>query len=117
VKRKFRLSKSTDFQRVRRLGKSYAHPLVVLIALANQEGQTRFGVTAGRSVGNAVRRNRAKRLIRAAVHSRLDSVVSGWDIVLIARRPILEANYQEIAQAISQLLKHAGLMHVGFNSK
>jgi ribonuclease P protein component len=117
VKRKFRLSKSTDFQRVRRLGKSYAHPLIVLIVLTNQEEQTRFGVTAGRSVGNAVRRNRAKRLIRAALNPHLDSIASGWDVVLIARRPIVEAGYQQVAQAISELLKRAGLIYVGFNSK
>ena len=67
MQRKLRLTRSTDFKRVRHDGKSTAHPFLVLIALENQLSITKVGVTAGRSVGNAVKRNRAKRLIRAAL--------------------------------------------------
>lgn len=111
VQRKFRLTKSTDFKRVRRQGKSYAHPLVVLIALQNASGeQTRFGVAAGRSVGNAVQRNRAKRLIRAGLQSFLDQVAAGWDVIILARRPLAEASYQDTLAALATLLKRAHLL-------
>jgi ribonuclease P protein component len=111
VKRKFRLTRSTDFQRVRRLGKSYAHPLIVLIALPNELGdQSRVGVAAGRSVGNAVRRNRAKRLLRAAIQPYLPSLIGGWDLVLIARRPLAEVKYQEAHDALTSLLRRTGLL-------
>jgi len=111
VKRKFRLTRSTDFQRVRRLGKSYAHPLIVLIALPNElDHQSRIGIAAGRSVGNAVRRNRAKRLLRAAMQSYLSSLMSGWDLVLIARRPLAEVKYQQAQNALESLLHRAGLL-------
>jgi ribonuclease P protein component len=96
--------------RVRRLGKSYAHPLIVLIALPNQLEGPRFGVTAGQSLGNAVKRNRAKRRLRAAVQPNLESVVPGWDIILIARRPVLTAAYLDIQSALTALLKRAGLL-------
>jgi ribonuclease P protein component len=110
VNRRFRLTKSTNFKRVRRYGKSHAHPLIVLIALPNQEENTRFGVAAGRSVGNAVQRNRAKRHLRHAVQQVLPVVKPGWDIVLIARRTIAEATFQQTVTALVDLLGRARLL-------
>jgi ribonuclease P protein component len=111
VKRKFRLTKSTDFQRVRRLGKTYAHPLVVLVALQNEAGgPPRFGVAAGRSVGKAVVRNRAKRRLRAVLQPYITSVLPGWDVILLARRPILEAPFQQVQAAVSVLMQRAQLL-------
>jgi ribonuclease P protein component len=57
VKRRFRLTRSTDFKRVRSSGKSYAHPLVVLYALPSDQPHMRIGVAASKAVGNAVQRN------------------------------------------------------------
>jgi ribonuclease P protein component len=110
VKRKFRLTRSTDFKRVRRLGKSYAHPLIVLVALPNELEQIRCGVAAGRSVGGAVQRNRAKRILRAALQAYIASVQPGWDLVLIARAPLREATYQQTLAALSDLLQRSRLL-------
>lgn len=110
VKRRFRLTSSADFKRVRRSGRSFAHPLVVLIALLNGLDTSRFGVAAGRSVGNAVRRNRAKRLIREALRPLVAAVPPGWDILLIAREPITRTGCQETQEAILALLKRARLL-------
>jgi ribonuclease P protein component len=109
MKRKFRLRKSTDFKRVRRLGKSYAHPLIVLIKHPNEEDISRFGVAAGRSIGNAVKRNRAKRRIREILRLRIPSISSGWDILLLARKPLNNATSAELQAALDRLLKRAGL--------
>lgn len=110
MKRKFRLTKTIDFQRVRQHGKSYAHPLVVLVALPNETGQVHIGVTAGRSVGNAVKRNRAKRILRAALRLLIPSIRPGWDIVVIARRPLIEAEFTSTQAVITGLLSRSGLM-------
>jgi ribonuclease P protein component len=112
VKRKFRLTKSTDFERVRRFGKSYAHPLIVLIALPNEDESTHFGVAAGRTVGKAVQRNRAKRLIRAALQSYLGRVNPGWDVVLLARKPMAGAAFLPTRTALEVLLNRARLLKV-----
>jgi ribonuclease P protein component len=104
------LTRSTDFKRVRRLGKSYAHPLLVLITLANDKTSSRFGVFAGRAVGKAVKRNRAKRLIREGLRQFLPSITPGWDILLLARRPMSEASLEETQQAIHNLLFRADLL-------
>ncbi|MGE5221167.1 MAG: ribonuclease P protein component [Omnitrophica WOR_2 bacterium] len=111
MKREFRLTRSTDFKRVRRLGKSYAHPLIVLIALPNEQGEsTRLGVVAGRTVGNAVKRNRAKRLLRAGIQPYLHELPVGWDILLIARRSLVESSFQAAQQALLNLLRRARLV-------
>lgn len=112
MKRRFRLTKSTDFKRVRRLGKSYAHPLVVLVACRNQLDGSRIGVVAGRSVGGAVQRNRAKRLLRAAFQPELPVLCSGWDLILIARQPMASAAYWDVQAALRQLLRRARLIQV-----
>ena len=110
MNRRFRLTRSTNFERVRRLGKSYAHPLIVLIVLPNRAEKTRIGVAAGRSVGNAVRRNRAKRLLRHAIQQVLPVMKPGWDVVLIARRTMAEATFQQTVAALAALLGRAKLL-------
>jgi ribonuclease P protein component len=112
MKRRFRLTRSIDFQRVRRSGKSYAHPLVVLYATRSDdnEGVVRVGASAGLAVGNAVKRNRAKRLLRAAMNELLPQTVPGSDLLLIARRALPESNLQQTRTALLGLLKRAGLL-------
>jgi ribonuclease P protein component len=110
VQRKFRLTRSTDFKRVRRSGKSFAHPFVVLLVHVSESHRVRVGVTAGRSVGGAVHRNRAKRLLREAVRPLLSSLPSGWDFVLIARPALLSASLTEIRQVVKDLLERARIV-------
>ncbi len=109
VKRRFRLTRSTDFKRVRSEGKSYAHPLVVLVVSRSEEDVTRVGVSASRSMGGAVQRNRAKRLLRESMRSIFPAVPAGWDILLIARAPLLQARFQDVKAAVQGLLRRAGL--------
>jgi ribonuclease P protein component len=110
MNRRHRLTNSSDFQRVRRTGTSYAHPLVVLIVSHGDHPVTRFGISAGRSLGGAVQRNRAKRLLREAIRHRLADVHPGWDAVLVARAPILGASWKDIESGVSQLLFKSGLI-------
>jgi ribonuclease P protein component len=110
VQRKFRLTSSNDYMRVRRTGKSFAHPLVVLVALPNDQEQIRFAVSAGRKVGNAVQRNRSKRLLREAARVFIPKITPGWDLLLIARQPLLEARFEEVKMAVRSLLKRAQLL-------
>ena len=111
MQRKFRLTRSTDFKRVRRDGKSTAHPLLVLIAIENQLSITRIGIAAGKSVGNAVKRNRAKRLIRAAARESYPQIASGYDLVLIARAPIIQVKMPLVHTALQELLQRADLLN------
>lgn len=110
MKRRFRLTRSTDFKRVRRFGKSYAHPLVVLVTAPNETEDLRIGVTASQAVGGAVERNRAKRRLKACLDALIPGITPGWDLVVIARQPIVTAEFLKIQNGLARLLKQAGLM-------
>jgi ribonuclease P protein component len=110
--RKHRLTGSSDFQRVRSSGTSYAHPFVVLVACPNDMPLTRFGVTAGRQLGTAVRRNRAKRRLRAALDALQPRILPGWDAVWIARSGVATATWPEVVRAVTTLGRRAGLLTV-----
>jgi ribonuclease P protein component len=110
VKRKFRLRSSTDFERVRRSGKSYAHPLVVLITAPNDLDYVRIGVAAGRSIGSAVKRNRAKRVLRCCADRWLGELRPGWDLIFLARKPLVDAIFQDSSLAVEQVIRRAHLI-------
>jgi ribonuclease P protein component len=97
---------------VRLNGKSFPHPLIVLVAAPNHLAITRVGVVASRAVGMAVKRNRAKRLIRAALQELLPVVEPGWDMIIIARRPMNGSSYQKTFEAIRLLLARAQILKV-----
>jgi ribonuclease P protein component len=111
VQRKFRLTRSDDFKRVRRDGKSYAHPLIVLVTQANQAAGIRVGIAAGKTTGSAVHRNRAKRLLREAMRTLLPSLASDWDLILIARPKLPSASIEDTRAALTDLLQRAGLLN------
>jgi len=96
--------------RVRRLGKAYAHPLVMLIASPSEGPHIQAAVITTRSLGGAVERNRAKRRLKAAVQPLLPRLAQGWDILLLARRPVLAASFPEIQAALETLVERAKLV-------
>ncbi len=110
VKRKFRLTSAKDFKRVRRSGKSYAHPLIVLISSPNLLNSSRFGISAGRSVGNAISRNKAKRQLREIIRPLIYSVAEGCDIIFLARKSVSKASYSDLETAVVQTLQKAKLL-------
>jgi ribonuclease P protein component len=110
VQRKFRLTRSEDFKRVRRSGKSYAHPLVVLIVQTHDQPRVKVGVAAGRTVGTAVYRNRAKRLLREAMRPLIPNIIPGLDLILIARPGVVSATLEETRQALLTLLQRAQIL-------
>ena len=110
MQRRFRLTRSDDFKRVRRSGKSYAHPLVVLIVQKNDQPRVRVGVAAGRTAGTAVYRNRAKRLLREAMRTLIPNIASGSDLILIARPGLTSATLEDTRQALLNLLQRAQIL-------
>jgi len=109
VKAPYRLRATADLTRVRKTGRSWAHPLLALSAKENGLPYSRFGFVASKYVGPAVVRNRAKRRMREVIRLRQADIAPGWDLLLIARKPIADASYQEIECAIAQLLRQAKL--------
>jgi ribonuclease P protein component len=113
MRRRFRLRRSTDFDLLWRHGKRWHHPFVVLIVRRNGQQTSRFGFLASKRVGNAIERNRAKRLLREAVRQQLDEIRNGWDCLFIAKRETVEASFADVEAAVSHLLRNGGLIEPG----
>jgi ribonuclease P protein component len=98
VRRRSRLSRSQDFDRVYRSGRSVANRYLVLYyfprpeaaALRGSVGVNRVGFSVSKRLGPAVDRNRLKRVLREAYRLNEGRVKSGMDLVLIARPPFVE---------------------------
>lgn len=112
MQRRFRLRRAGDFESLRRHGRRCQHPLAALVVIANEEQVSRFGFTASRRAGNAVKRNRAKRLLREAVRLHKDNIHSGYDCLFIAKQATSIASYLDIEVAVLQLLKTAGVLKI-----
>lgn len=105
-----RLRRSADFRRVWSAGRTWAHPLFVLAASENGLVVTRIGITASRKVGDAVERNRARRLLREAARHLYRRIPGGWDLVLVARSSLLQAQQPQVEMALCETLRRAGLL-------
>ena len=103
------LNKNRDFSRVYRRGKSYVHPHLVLYVAKNRLGHTRIGLTATKKVGGAVQRNRARRVLRAALAEHLPADIGGYDIILVARGATPHPKSTQVSRSLAGLLRRAGL--------
>lgn len=102
-----RLRVSAEFERTRREGRSWAHPLMVLNAVPNDLGVTRCGFTVSKRVGNAVVRNRVRRRLREIVRRSLPTLDPNWDLVLVARSGAAHASFEELQAAYDALIARA----------
>jgi ribonuclease P protein component len=108
------LKDSADFQRLSRHGKRWTFPSFIMQALKRDDvsgtSSFRLGLTVSRKIGNAVKRNRAKRRLREMVrlYPTPEKLV-GWDIVLIARPSSSERDFSLMRQDFVQGLKNIGV--------
>ena len=106
------LKLNKDFLRLYHRGKSCAKPALVVYAMKNRVGICRVGITTSKKIGNAVQRNRARRVIRAAFQSTLDAAeFSGtWDLVFVARTRTTRLKSTQVALAMRQALSELGVV-------
>ena len=107
------LKENTDFNRVYYRGKSSAKPQLVVYSLKNRLGVCRIGITTSKKIGNAVERNRSRRIIRAAFQSVIkdfDTEGKGYDFVFVARTKTKYLKSTHIEKAMRECFMDLGDM-------
>jgi ribonuclease P protein component len=109
-----RLSRSAEFERVYRQGRSVANRHLVLYTFPNASTQRpRLGLSVSRKVGGAVERNKVKRLLREAFSHAEDELLTGQDVVVVARPAAGELAEREglagVDASLAELIVKAGL--------
>jgi len=104
------LSKPEDFAALQGEGTVRSHPLMVVRIRRTDLEATRFGLSTGRKLGGAVVRNRVRRRLREALRAMAPSFQPGWDVLIIARPPVIGADFQALASALQNLLRRGGVL-------
>lgn len=89
-----RITKNWEFRRVYRQGKVLVSERIVIYYFRNRYPYNRLGFSISKKTGNSVQRHRIKRIYRESFRSIKESLKSGYDLVLIARKPATEATFQ-----------------------
>lgn len=99
-----------DFRRLYARGESVAGGFVAVYAMKNKRGINRVGFTVSKSFGNAVKRNRIKRLMRESYRHLEDRISGGYDIIVVARNRAADKTFAQISKDLGFALKSLELL-------
>jgi ribonuclease P protein component len=99
-----------DFDRLYKKGRSFGEKYVVVFQIANGLQYTRKAFLASRKVGGAVARNRARRLMKESFRKIETGIVTGKDVLFVARSTISGAGCAEVEASMRKALKKCGLL-------
>ena len=104
-----KLKQNWEFHRAYNRGVALVAPEYVLYVCKGKKGELRLGITAGKKLGTAVSRNRAKRIITAAFDACAHYIPLGHDCVVVARTRILNTKSTTVAESFEKQLKQQNL--------
>lgn len=104
------LKKNHEFRRLYQKGASAVAGSMVLYCRRNRLGHNRLGVTVSVKLGNAVKRNRARRRLREVYRLSSPHLAQGWDLILVARGRTLTASWKELNDSFLRLARKLGLL-------
>jgi ribonuclease P protein component len=101
------LRRKADFEALARGGTARSTPLLVLRCLRTDGAATRIGFSTPKALGGAIQRNRVRRRLRELIRERYGDLGTGWDLLVIARPPAVQATYAELREALTNALRRA----------
>lgn len=104
VKHTEKINQNYLFRRLYRVGKSSVSPYFALYLKKNKLRKNRLGITATKKIGNAVKRNRARRIITEAYRLLEGELGVGYDLVIVARTKAVYAKMQPVKDELARLL-------------
>ena len=106
---RYTLKKNSDFRRLYTRGKSAVSPSLVVYCRRNRLGRNRFGFTVSKKLGKAVVRNRVRRRMREIARLNNDALLSGYDIILVARGKAVNEKYRKLNDAFLHCCRQLGI--------
>ena len=103
------LKQNHEFRRLYNKGKSTVSPYFVIYCRKTGRPVNRLGITTGVKLGNAVKRNRVRRRIRALYRTHEHRLLAGYDIVVVARTRAIYGRYAELERCFVQQMKKLGM--------
>ena len=113
MRKHLRLRHTDDFARLRKAGTVYRHRWLLLSVAPNERSHNRYGFITSKALGNAVIRNRTRRQLREIIRHLHPHLALGYDMVIIARRPVVGKPFSQILRIVQQLATEASLMVKG----
>lgn len=105
------LKENKDFRRLYYRAESRASKCLVTYAMKNRNGVCRIGITTSKKIGNAVERNRSRRVIRAAFYQLEPRINSNWDFVFVARGQTSKVKMQDVLKEMENHFKALGVIN------
>lgn len=102
--------KNSNFQTIYRVGKSFSNKLMVVYVLPQKGGERRVGFAAGKKLGNAVVRNRVKRILREVYRLNQHKIINNIDLVLMGRQALVKADSKLAGKAFLDLCCKAKIL-------
>ncbi len=110
MKQTVTLKKNFEFRRAYGKGKSFQAPALVLYVIKNRAGICRVGITTSKKIGNAVERNRCRRVIRAAYRTLQPKINGNFDFVFVARGKTKYIKSTDLEKTMADLFLQAGVI-------
>lgn len=110
MEKKFRIRKNVEFKKVYKHGKNYWNRNLILYVKKNDKKVTRVGYTITKKIGNAVTRNRLRRMMKEVYRLNFHNIKEGYDLVFIAKKKLVGISYKELESSMIHIMSLAKLL-------